>query len=138
MRQTSLSTYHQIKDEGLLSKLRMQVYSYVFHHGPCTAKQVAMGIMGEYKMGGTVSSRFSELERLGVIASAGTVVCPETNRMVTLWDVTKNLPEEPKKKLTNVDKIKRLKKAYMLLLPFAPDEAKLKAREILHGRDVDT
>jgi len=39
-RDTSIEAYRTIKANGLLSKRRLQVYEYLFNHGPATAKEI--------------------------------------------------------------------------------------------------
>lgn len=94
MRQTSLDVYRQIESENLLSRMRWIVYKYIFHNGPCTISQTTNAFAKDIMSlrGGTISSRFSELERVGVIKEVGVINCPFTGREVTLWDVTPNLP----------------------------------------------
>jgi len=98
MRKTSVETYRQIMSEGLLSKMRFKVYETIFKYGPITARQCNEFISGGKHLGGSVTSRFSELEALGVIEPIRVIKCPTTARPVTLWDVTGKLPGEPKKR----------------------------------------
>jgi hypothetical protein len=48
--------------------------------------------------GSSLSTRFSELERFGVIKIIRTRPCKETGRLSLEWDVTQHLPIIPKKK----------------------------------------
>lgn len=106
MRQTSLDVYRQIESEGLLNRMRFKVYSHIFKHGPCTISQTTNALAKEIMSlrGGTISSRFSELERMCVIEEIGKINCPFTGRSVTLWEVTNKLPiklEKPEKEKCN-------------------------------------
>lgn len=95
VRQTSIDVYHQIQDEGLLSKQRFNTYHILFHHGPMTASELAVKARGIY--GDTVQNpyhkRLPELRDMGVVKELGTTVCSVTNREVLLWDVTDGLPK---------------------------------------------
>lgn len=87
MRQTSLRAYQQIEANGLLSRTRWMVYSYLFHHGPLTGSELNV------KMGGvSYHKRLSELEQLGVVQTAGRRACAITGMECEQWDVTANLP----------------------------------------------
>lgn len=97
IRQTSIDTYKQIKDEGLLSRRRMQVYEVLFKHGPLTGGQVAAKVKALYGQWGhseTIRNRITELRDLGTVSEIKTVACPITGRNSILWDVTKNLPKQ--------------------------------------------
>jgi hypothetical protein len=94
VRETSLEAFEYIRENGLLSKRRWQVYEYVFRHGPCTAAQVVFGLRQPQEQSGTYNTRLSELERMGLIKELGETVCQFTNRTVILWDVTKELPKK--------------------------------------------
>lgn len=89
MRQTSIDVYHQIRDEGLLSKRRLQVYETIYLHGPITQMETAKiaDILDH-----SVTPRFAELEKMGVIATVGERDCTRTGRKVLMWDVTGRLP----------------------------------------------
>lgn len=108
VRRTSISTYHQIKNEGLLSRLRLIVYQDVFEHGPCTMMDTNLRLNKGTYSNGSFTSRFSELRRLGVIVEVGTTKCKHTGRTAIIWDVTESLPKKLEKKETNKQKIKRL------------------------------
>jgi hypothetical protein len=90
MRQTSVEAFNKIKETGLLSKRRWQVYEWLYYHGPATARQVSNAIAGAWK-------RVSELEQVGLVAETGKTKCSHTGQTVTLWDVTAALPVKPEK-----------------------------------------
>lgn len=87
MRQTSLDAYNEIKNNGLLSKRRWQVYDCLFHHGPLTGNEIVkkISLPGAWK-------RLSELEKETVAQVVGQRICTVTGYEVELWDVTTNLP----------------------------------------------
>ena len=92
-RQTSIDCYNQIKQEGLLSKRRLQVFESVFNNAPCTASEV----FNEKNLKTNQSGRFTELRDLGVIYEKGERLCSVTGRNVIEWDLTDRLPVNVKK-----------------------------------------
>lgn len=92
VRRTSVETYRKIEADGLLSHRRLQVYQYVFEHGPCSARQCHVALARHGSNSSSFISRFSELREIGVLAEVGETVDPETEQRVILWDVTENLP----------------------------------------------
>lgn len=99
IRSTSVETYRRIRDDGLLSKKRMEVYDVLFRHGPLTATQVAQKMPGHksQSVGANVHARLGELRATGCVAEVGETECPVTGNRVLLWDVTKDLPVKPVK-----------------------------------------
>jgi len=92
VRYTSAQTYYDIKANGLLSKLRFEVYEWLFHNGPATAKQVVNALTKGSESSSTYNSRLSELRDQGVVTEVGITTCKESHQEVILWDVNSNLP----------------------------------------------
>ena len=92
-RQTSIDCFNQIKQEGLLSKRRLQVFESIFNNAPCTASEV----FNEKNLKTNQSGRFTELRDLGVIYEKGERLCTVTGRNVIEWDLTDRLPVNVKK-----------------------------------------
>lgn len=93
MRSTSIRAYREIRDNGLLSKRRFEVYDHLFHHGPSTARETSKILSKRFGTSeDSYNSRFIELERQGVIKPVGEVENPHSGMKVTQWDVTANLP----------------------------------------------
>lgn len=90
-RQTSIEAYNEIKDNGLLSKRRFEVYDVLFNQGPLTCRQV-WGCFPHGTSTGSISPRLNELLDEGVVREIGTTVDPATNMTAILWDVTSDLP----------------------------------------------
>ena len=88
MRQTSIDCFNQIKEEGLLSKRRLQVYESIYNSAPCTASEV----FKEKNLKTNQSGRFTELRDLGVIYEKGERTCSITGKNVIEWDLTDRLP----------------------------------------------
>ncbi len=97
MRETSIETYKKIRDDGLLSKLRFEVYKYIYENGPCTAKQITLAL--RKSITGADSSyhaRLSELRDRGVIEEVGYAELPQSKHKVILWNTTNKLPAKIK------------------------------------------
>lgn len=104
-RQTSISAYNAIKENGLLSKRRWEVYDILFRFGPLTANEAFKKIATETGKSSSSflsvsNARFTELRRNGLLVEAGERSCSITGVRVIEWDVTDKLPvkfEKPKK-----------------------------------------
>ena len=120
MRQTSIDCFNQIKQEGLLSKRRLQVYESIYNSAPCTASEV----FKEKNLKTNQSGRFTELRDLGVIYEKGERVCSITGRNVIEWDLTDRLPITVK----NPNKTKKQK----------IDAALKSLRELYKNKDLST
>ena len=91
-RQTSIDCYNEIKQNGLLSKKRLEVYEAILRKAPCTSGE-AFSIMTTKENQITQSrARFTELRELGVIYEKDIRPCMVTGRNVIEWDLTDNLP----------------------------------------------
>ena len=88
IRKTSIECFNKIKQEGLLSKRRLQVYESIFNYAPCTASEV----FNDKNLKTNQSGRFTELRDLGVIYEKGERLCRITGRNVIEWDLTDRLP----------------------------------------------
>jgi len=100
MRKTSLEAYNTIKEEGLLSELRLMVYEILFEHGPLMAHEVVeygKQVMPHANQT-SFNARLSELEKLGVVESGSWGIHPVSGMKCVLWDVTGQLPKETKPK----------------------------------------
>lgn len=97
-RDTSIDAYIQIKEDGTLGRLQWATYDCLFRHGPLTTRQIHKRIKHIARDVGIVSTRLTELERMGSVSSVGTVECEETGKTVILWDVTSKIPVKKEKK----------------------------------------
>jgi hypothetical protein len=96
MRQTSIDCYNQIKEEGLLSKLRLSTHYAMLHSSPCTASELQNyidknGIKVKHAL-----KLLSQLRDLGVVYEKGERNCNVTGRVVIEWDLTDKLPIDKK------------------------------------------
>jgi len=135
MRETSLETFKMIKESGLLSKRRWQVYEFIFNNGPCSARDVHKALTkSKGANSSTFMSRVTELKEMGALKEVGIRKDSETNQKVTVWDVTKEIPEKFKIKMPKDQQIKILKSTCNFLFKNC-DNSKIKkeALEMLKG-----
>jgi len=89
IRQTSIDCFIKIKQEGLLSKRRLEVYEAILKNAPCTTNEALKDIhSGSHGVG----SRTTELRDAGVIYEKDVRPCNITGRNVIEWDLTDKLP----------------------------------------------
>jgi hypothetical protein len=96
-RQTSIAVYEQIKNQGLLSRRRWQVYDVLFRRGPLTQNEACRLLAEEYGLTNkpSVTPRFAELEKRRVIHAVGKRQCDVTGETCLAYDVTGLLPTDP-------------------------------------------
>ena len=95
MKETSARVYRQIKANGLLSLRRFQTYEAIVTAAePPTQNEIWRIIKdsGVDLMPNSVTPRLIELERLGVITTAGERRCKEKGRIVNTYVGTDRLP----------------------------------------------
>ena len=102
VRSTSLEAYNMIKENGLLSKRKWEVYDILFRLGPLTAHEVVGVARENYPNANQTSfnARLSELVNLGCIEVVGEKINVTSGALNFLWDVNGRLPvkfEKPKK-----------------------------------------
>lgn len=93
-RHTSIEAFNTIKENGLLSKRRLEVYSALFKHGPCTANELGVQLrkMFAENVNLNVVTRLGELRNVGVVSEIRERACSITGMTVIEWDVTSKLP----------------------------------------------
>lgn len=89
MRQTSINCYNQIKEEGLLSKMRLKMLKAILINAPCTATEAFNSLGCKTNQSG----RITELKELDVIYEKSVRKCNITGRNVIEWDLTDRLPK---------------------------------------------
>lgn len=104
VRNTSREAYITIRDNGLLSERKWEVYDILFHHGPLTAHEVVAVARQKHPLSNQTSfnARLSELKKLGCATEVGEKLNPVSKVSNYLWDLTSNLP-------TKFDKAEREK-----------------------------
>ena len=96
-RQTSRDCFTQIKEEGLLSKMRFKVYEAILKNAPCTSAEVLSTLLSKNSAITSSRARFTELRELGVIYEVQNRKCNITGRTSIEWDLTDRLPINIKK-----------------------------------------
>jgi hypothetical protein len=119
MRFTSIKCYRQIKEEGLLSKRREEVWEALVEHGPCTAGELHnfMETKNQRTMSrNLVCSRLGELKDLNVAQELLEVAdCKITGRSCLVWDVVDGLPADGPKRVKPSQRIKELETQITML-----------------------
>ena len=112
IRQTSIEAYNRIKQNGLLSRRRFEVYDSLYSFGPVTANELFSNMKLKNKTlnqsNTNVRARLNELRELGTAQELGKKICSITKQNVIIWDVTSEVPIKVEKKLTNSQIIKAL------------------------------
>lgn len=103
---TSIETYSQIKEEGLLGALQFSVYHVLYNWGPLTQNELHRKHFNDTQPR-NIQPRVSELEKMGVVSKVGERKCLITGRVCAIWDVTRALPSKPEKKESKDRIIKR-------------------------------
>jgi hypothetical protein len=102
-RQTSAEAYRKIKEDGLLSLRKWQVYDILYRFGPLTSTEVIQKyreIYGPIAESGGMTTRCAELVHVGAAQEVGEKKNNQTGMMNILFDVTNQIPiklEKPKK-----------------------------------------
>lgn len=112
IRQTSIQTYHQIKSEGLLSKMRLRAYEILFEYGAMTACEVESKekeLFNTKRPSSNLHKRVSELRDLGVAYERCERICSISGRLAIEWDLNDGLPVKMPKKQTKDQIIKELR-----------------------------
>lgn len=136
-RRTSIDTYYKIKNEGLLSRRRLQVYEILFQHGPMTSGELYKKRKISFDIENSNSrSRLTELRDMGCVVELGEKKCSITGRNCILWDVTEGLPSKLPKKESRLSR-KRLEQIvevfrYCYKHPDMPANLKMYAFNILN------
>lgn len=96
-RRTSLLAYNEIKNNGLLSKVRLLVYETLYQHGPMTAGELTLKLMHPNEVHPSYHRRLDELRERGVAERVGERPCNVTGHLADVWDVTDVVPVNPPK-----------------------------------------
>lgn len=96
VRETSVISYNTIRDSGLLSKRRWEVYDILYQHGPLTAHEIVAIARRTYPNANQTSfnARLSELETIDCVRRVGKKTNPTSGIENYLWDVTEKLPKK--------------------------------------------
>lgn len=93
-RQTSAEAYRKIKEEGLLSLRKMEVYQILYKYGPLTAHEIVSVARSKYPSANQTgfNARLSELKKVGCAIEVGEKVNAISGKKNYLWDVTSSVP----------------------------------------------
>jgi len=132
---TSIETYHEIKNSGLLSEKRWKVYDIFYQNNrPLTGAEVSQIYKGNYpssQHSETIRNRITELKEMGLLAEFEMVDCTFTGRKVYTFVTTNNLPEKLEKKETLNQKLDKILEEIKLLgISLSDEEAKEQLRSI--------
>ncbi len=110
-RQTSREAFSTIREMGILSRRRLDVYEALLGIGPATATQVANVMPGRKSssVGANVHARLGELVKMNLVREIKEAECPVTGMTVIYWDVKDPSGFKPfVKPESHKDKIHRL------------------------------
>ncbi len=101
IKNTTLETFKQIQEEGLLSEKRLRVYEIIYEYGALTGAQISEIYQTKYpsaQHSETIRNRITELIQMNVVKEAGMIVCDKTKRTVNTYLCTNELPAKIQKK----------------------------------------
>jgi len=132
---TSIETYTEIKNSGLLSEKRWRVYDIFYQNNrPLTGAEVSQIYKSNYpssQHSETIRNRITELKEMGLLAEFEVVDCTFTGRKVFSFITTNNLPDKLQKKETLNQKLdKILSQIKTMGLSLTDEESKQKLRTI--------
>lgn len=115
IRETSIEAYRAIREGGLLSERRLQVYELLYHYGPCTANELINRAGKKSSLiNQNVVTRLGELRDMGCVKELGVRQCDVTGMKVIVWDVTGKLPGKLYKKRKKTRK--QIRKELLMIL----------------------
>lgn len=107
VRDTSLDVYNRIKEDGVLSKRRLEVYLALFEHGPATSNELFRKMKGSIRVSqANIQPRLGELVQTGCVAELRERTCGVTGNTVIEYDVTSKYPlilKKRNKRIVRVD-----------------------------------
>ena len=117
-RQTSIDCYYKIKEEGLLTKMRLEYYEAIFNNAPCTSGEAYDAMITGKVVGKShriERARFTELRRMGVIKEVGERKCKISGIRTIVYDLTDELPTDLPPKITKKDRLNKALNAFRKL-----------------------
>jgi len=91
--ETSKHAYKLAIESGLVSRLRLKVFEVLCQHSPMTANECRQYLQTTNNSG-VYSTRFSELERQGLIYSKESRACQITGYKAMVWEITGSYPHK--------------------------------------------
>lgn len=93
---TSIETYRKIRDQGLLSKKRLNVYEILVENGSLTGGELASLYKHVFndaaRHSESIRNRLTELRDLGVIEEQGVRPCSISGRKSIVWAYNGKFP----------------------------------------------
>lgn len=133
VRETSKDSYKQITNDGLLGGKQLEIYSYLYEHGPLTGNEIFKGLKSiSWINQANIPARLFELKQFGVVKETGKRLCNVTGKKVLEFDVTTELPDKSNLSINNKERINRLEKAFKMVKGFAPNDVLNKAHQVIH------
>ena len=102
-RETSIETYKQVEASGLLSSMRLLVYKYVSEHLGCTQRECLDDLPANTH--NSVTTRFSELVRMGMIAERNERKTQNGHPSITYRITGRITPIPLPKRMTSAQKV---------------------------------
>lgn len=87
-RKTSHESWQAVQDSGLVTRMRLQVYCWLYVYGPATRSELDDGLRVRTEVNPSYHKRLSELERMGVVETVGERECHITGHNCITWDTT--------------------------------------------------
>ena len=87
-RKTSHESWQAIQDSGLVMRMRLKVYNWIYLNGPATRSELDQALRGPNEVNPSYHKRLSELERMGIIQTWGEGDCGITGRKCIVWVTT--------------------------------------------------
>jgi len=101
VRDTSIKTYYEIIEEGLLGERQVEVYELLYQKPDLTDREITAEL--HQSDPNYARPRRKELLDMGLIESSGKRKCSITHREVYQWRVLENAPyKKPIKKTDNI------------------------------------
>lgn len=101
-KETSFRCYQQIVAEGLLSRMRLAVWTEIIRHGPLTGSELDARLTASGGRGHR-HKRLPELARVGMAVALSPRLCRVTGRLATPWQAVDALPCEPQARPTRLE-----------------------------------
>lgn len=79
-RKTSHESWQAVQDSGLVTRMRLKVYNWIYENGPATRSELDAALRGPGEVNPSYHKRLSELERMGIVETAPERACGVTGR----------------------------------------------------------
>ncbi len=97
-RDTSREAYFKLRDSGVLSERRWEVYELVYLHGPATSAELLERRIRGMRALTQSRARFTELRDMGLLRELEPRTCKVTGHRAIVWEVTDESEPRPIKR----------------------------------------